>query len=461
MIEANQLLYKKTSGYDTMSAADEAAMNEYCEGYKTFLARGKTERECVDEAIVMLEANGFKPLVRGQAINPGDKVYRSIGGKSLVAAVIGEKPLSEGAMIAGGHIDSPRLDLRPVPFYESGELGLWKTHYYGGIRKYQWVSIPLELHGVVIRGDGSTVKVTIGRDPGDPMLTITDLLPHLADEQAMKPLYKAIGGEDLNILIGSRPDGDKEQKDRITLALMKILNEKYGIVGEDFISAELSAVPAMDPADVGLDRSMIGGYGQDDRVCSYAILKAMLDTVNEVKRTAVCILTDKEEIGSLGISGMDAAYFDMFMADLCDAQEVNINTCYENSICLSSDVSAAFDPNHPEAFEERNNSHLNWGVAVCKYTGGRGKSSGSDASAELVGYLRRIFNANDVIWHLTEIGRQDIGGGGTIAHFMARRGIPTIDAGTPVLGMHSPFEVTSKLDCYMTYKAAKALFLNA
>lgn len=460
MSEANELIYKKKNGYDVMPAEEEAAMNAYCEDYKAFLAKGKTERECVDSAIELLDAQGFQPLVRGQALNPGDKVYRSIGGKSLVAAVIGEKSLKEGAAIAGGHIDSPRLDLRPVPFYESGEVALWKTHYYGGIRKYQWVSIPLELHGVLCKLDGTTVKVNIGGDPGDPQLTITDLLPHLADEQAKKPLFQAIGGEDLNILIGSRPDADDAEKGRIKLAVLKLLNEKYGITEEDFLSAELSAVPAYRPVDVGLDRSMIGAYGQDDRVCSFAILKALVDAKEQVKRTAVCILTDKEEIGSYGVTGMDSAYFDMFMSDLCEAQGVSLKTCFENSVCLSTDVTAAFDPNHPEVFEEKNSSHLNWGVGVCKYTGSRGKSSASDASAELVAYLRRVFTENDVIWHLSELGRQDVGGGGTIALYMARRGIPTIDAGTPVLAMHSPFEVTAKLDCYMTYKAARSVFMD-
>ncbi len=460
MSEASQLIYEQKNGYDVMPAEEEAVMNAYCEDYKVFLSRSKTERECVSNAVELLEAHGFKPLVRGQALNPGDKVYRSIGGKSLIAAVIGEKSLREGAAIAGGHIDSPRLDLRPVPFYESGEMALWKTHYYGGIRKYQWVSIPLELHGVVCKLDGSTVNVKIGGDPGDPLLTIPDLLPHLGDEQSKKPLYQAIGGEDLNIVIGSRPDADSSQKDRIKLAVLKLLNEKYGITEEDFLSAELSAVPAYEPVDVGLDRSMIGAYGQDDRVCSFAILKALLDVGDQVKRTAVGILTDKEEIGSYGVTGMDSAYFDMFMSDLCQAQEVNLNTCFEHSVCVSSDVSAAFDPNHPEVFEEKNNSHLNWGVGVCKYTGSRGKSGANDAPAELVGYLRRVFTKNNVIWHLTEIGRQDVGGGGTIALYMARRGIPTIDAGTPVLAMHAPFEVTAKLDCYMTYKAMRSIFLD-
>lgn len=457
MSETN-LTYNHKNGYDVLPVEEEAAMNTYCEAYKDYLAKGKTERECVENTVSLLSARGYRPLVRGEALQPGDKVYRVVANKAIVAAVIGEKSLREGAAIAGAHIDSPRLDLRPNPLYESGEMAMMKTHYYGGIRKYQWVTIPLELHGVVCKLDGSTVQVCIGKDPGDPIITIPDLLPHLADEQARKPLYTAIGGEDLNLLIGSRPDPDSEAKERFKLAILKLLHEKYGITEEDFLSAELCAVPAYEPKDLGLDRSMIGAYGQDDRVCAFAALQAMMDSEETLKRTAVTLLVDKEEIGSYGISGMDSAYFDMFMSDLCEAQGVSLKTCYENSVCLSADVTAAFDPNHPEVFEKQNCGRLNWGVGICKYTGSRGKSGASDAGAELVAYIRRVFAENNVIWHLAELGKVDAGGGGTIAHYMARRGIPTIDAGTPILAMHAPFEVSAKLDCYMTYKAAKAVF---
>ena len=320
------LLYRQKNGYDLLPEAELPAMEQYCQGYKAFLNEGKTERLCVEAAVRMAETKGFKPFVRGMELKPGDKVYRVNRSKAMMLAVMGTAPLSDGVSIGAAHIDSPRLDLKPNPLYEDSELALLKTHYYGGIRKYQWVAIPLELHGVVAMKDGRTVKVSIGAEPGEPKLTITDLLPHLADEQAQKPLHKAITGEQLNLLVGSRPLAGDEGSDRVKLAVMELLNQKYGITEADFISAELCAVPAFPATDVGLDRSMIGAYGQDDRVCAYAALAALLEVERPV-RTAVCVLADKEEIGSVGVSGMKSNAFDTFMSDLCDTQRIPLKAC--------------------------------------------------------------------------------------------------------------------------------------
>ena len=365
-------------------------------------------------------------------------------------AVIGKKSLAEGSVIAGAHVDAPRLDLKQITMYESDEMCFFKTHYYGGIKKYQWVTIPLELHGVVALKSGEVVDVVIGREPGDPKFVITDLLPHLAADQMKKTMAEGITGEGLNILIGSTPYAD-EGKDRVKYAVMSILYDMYGITEEDFLSAELTAVPAYDVCEVGLDRSMIGGYAHDDRVCAFAELKAIFD-VEEPEKTCVCILADKEEVGSDGVSGMQSAAFDCFMEDLCESQGVSLRRCYENSFCLSADVCNAYDPLYPEVSEKRSDSKINYGMGICKFTGARGKSGTSDASAEIVAYLRRIFAENGVVWQMAELGKVDQGGGGTIAKFMANRNIDTIDAGVPVLSMHAPFEVVAKFDCYMTYK---------
>lgn len=452
-----QLFLDKKSGYDLIDEAQVAAMNDYCEGYKAFLDEAKTEREAVDAAIALAEKQGFVPYERGMALKPGDKIYRSNRGKSLLLAVIGEASLAEGVQIGAAHIDSPRLDLKPYPLYEDGDFALMKTHYYGGIRKYQWLSIPLELHGVVIRKDGTSVQVRIGGEPGDPVLAIPDLLPHLAAQQSQKPLGTAVDPEDLNLFVGSRPYPDPEGGDRVKLAVLDLLNQKYGITEEDFLSAELSAVPAYTAVDVGLDRSMIGAYGQDDRVCAYAALKGLFDAEKRHK-TGVCILADKEEIGSDGVSGMQSQAFDTFIADLCESQGVSLRECLEHSFCLSADVTACFDPNFASVYDKRNSSLINRGVGLCKYTGSRGKAGASDASAEVMGYARRIFDAAGVLWHVAELGKVDVGGGGTVAVYMANRNIDTVDAGVSVLGMHAPFEVTGKLDCYMSYRSMKAVF---
>ena len=451
------LCYKPKNGYDRLSPQDEADMNAYCEDYKKFLDAGKTERECVDETLRLAEKHGFKPFTRGMALNPGDKVYRVNRGKAVMLAVIGTRSLSEGVNIGAAHIDAPRLDLKPNPMYEDAELAFLKTHYYGGIRKYQWVTIPLELHGVIALKDGTTVKVCVGAGEGEPQFTIDDLLPHLGAEQSKKPLGEAIPGESLNLLIGSRPFKDDEGSDRVKLAILDLLNQKYGIVEEDFISAELSAVPAFRATDIGFDRSLIGAYGHDDRVCGFAALAALF-ALGTPARTAVCMLADKEEIGSEGVSGMRSAAFDTFMSDLCDAQRVPLKVCYEKSFCLSADVTAAFDPNFADVYEKRNSARVNYGMGLCKYTGARGKSGASDASAELVAYTRKVLDAAGVVWQMAELGKVDAGGGGTVACYMAERDIDTLDAGVPVLSMHAPFETVSKLDCYMTYKGMKAVY---
>ena len=451
------LCYQPKNGYDRMAAEEQGVMDAYCQGYQEFLDQGKTERECVSHAVKLAEARGFRPLVRGMALKAGDKVYRVNRGKSVMLAVIGRERLDQGAVIGAAHIDSPRLDLKPNPLYEDTELALFKTHYYGGIRKYQWVAIPLELHGVVALRDGRVVEVSIGGRPEEPRFAITDLLPHLADQQAQKPLHKAIAGEDLNVLVGSRPFAGDEGSERVKLAILDLLYEKYGFTEEDFISAELSAVPAFQATDIGFDRSMIGAYGQDDRVCAYASLAALFDA-GEVRRTAVCMLADKEEIGSVGVSGMKSEAFDTFMSDLCDSQGVALKACYETSFCLSTDVTAAFDPTFPEVSEKRNAARVNYGLGLCKYTGSRGKSGASDASAEVVAWVRKVLDDAGVVWQMAELGKVDQGGGGTVAGFMADRNIDTLDAGVPVLAMHAPFEITGKLDCYMNYKGMKAVY---
>ena len=446
----SKLFYEQKNGYDLIGTEERIAVEDYSREYMDYLNRSRTEREAVVNAIAIAESKGFVPYVPGMELKPGLKIYKNNRGKALMLAVIGKKSLAEGSVIAGAHVDAPRLDLKQITMYESDEMCFFKTHYYGGIKKYQWVTIPLELHGVVALKSGEVVDVVIGREPGDPKFVITDLLPHLAADQMKKTMAEGITGEGLNILIGSTPYAD-EGKDRVKYAVMSILYDMYGITEEDFLSAELTAVPAYDVCEVGLDRSMIGGYAHDDRVCAFAELKAIFD-VEEPEKTCVCILADKEEVGSDGVSGMQSAAFDCFMEDLCESQGVSLRRCYENSFCLSADVCNAYDPLYPEVSEKRSDSKINYGMGICKFTGARGKSGTSDASAEVVAYLRRIFEENGVVWQMAELGKVDQGGGGTIAKFMANRNIDTIDAGVPVLSMHAPFEVVAKFDCYMTYK---------
>lgn len=451
----DELFYKQKNAYDLVDDKDKEACESYCSGYIAYLTESKTERLAVRAAVRLAEGKGFKPYKRGMELKPGDKIYSINRGKALMLAIMGKKSLAGGANIAAAHVDCPRLDLKQLPLYEDSELAFFKTHYYGGIKKYHWVAIPLELHGVVATKDGKVIDVSIGAKKDEPQFVITDLLPHLGADQMKKTMAEGIIGEALNILVGSIPVGEGEN--RVKLGVMSILNEKYGITEEDFLSAELEAVPAFDTREIGFDRSLIGGYGHDDRVCAYAELAAILDT-HDTEKTAVCILADKEEIGSEGVSGMKSAAFECFMSDLCEAQGVRLEHCFENSFCLSADVSNAFDPNYPEVSEKRNNAKINYGVSICKYTGSRGKSGSSDASAELVARLRRMFEEGGVIWQMAELGKVDQGGGGTVAAYMAQRNIDTIDAGVPVLSMHAPFEVVAKMDCYMAYKGVRALY---
>lgn len=452
----DSLFYEQKNGYDLIDTEECVAAEAYCDGYKAYLNDSRTEREAVKNAIALAEANGFVPFVPGMEVKPGVKLYRSNRGKSLLLAVVGKKSLAEGCTVAAAHVDAPRLDLKQLPLYEDGEMAYFRTHYYGGIKKYQWVTIPLELHGVVVLKTGETVDVVIGRDAEDPQFVITDLLPHLAADQMQKKASEVIKGEGLNLLIGSVPYAD-EGKNRVRLAVMSILNDRYGITEEDFLSAELEVVPGFNVRDIGLDRSLIGGYGHDDRVCAYAELKAILD-LDAPETTAVCILADKEEIGSEGTSGMQSQAFECFMEDLCACQNVPLRRCFEKSLCISADVCNAFDPLYPEVSEVRNNAKINYGMGICKYTGARGKSGTNDADAETVGKLRTFFAKAGVVWQMAELGKVDQGGGGTVAVYMAKRNIATIDAGVPVLSMHAPFEVVSKFDCYMTYKGVKAAY---
>ena len=456
-MDREKLFYTKKNAWDGVDQATKLAIHEYCEDYKAFLDAAKTEREAVKTAVALAEAKGFRAFRRGEKLVPGDKIYCNNRGKALMLAVIGKKPLDQGANIAAAHIDSPRLDLKQQPIYEDSEICMSKTHYYGGIKKYQWVTIPLAIHGVVVKADGEKVDVCIGEEAGDPILLVTDLLPHLGKDQGKKSLDDAFTGENLNILLGSVPVGDPKESERVKLGVLQLLNEKYGVTEEDLISAELTAVPAAKARDVGLDRSLIGAYGHDDRSCAYAELRAILDT-EEPEHTAVCVLADKEEIGSEGVSGMQSQAFECFMADLCESQGVAMRHCFAASFCLSADVCNAYDPNYPEVSEKRNNAQVNYGMGLIKFTGARGKSGSSDASAEIIGDLRRIFSEENVVWQMGELGKVDQGGGGTVAMYMANRNIDTIDAGVPVLSMHAPYEVVSKLDCYMTYKGVKAVY---
>ena len=398
-------------------------------------------------------------LLTPTALAAGDKIYRVNRDKSVMLAVIGRESLAQGAHIVAAHIDSPRLDLKPNPLYEDSELAFFKTHYYGGIRKYQWVTIPLELHGVVAKKDGTVVPVRLG-EGDEAKFVITDLLPHLGGEQGKKPLNEAVPGESLNILLGSCPSGEEDEKDRVKMHILEKLFEKYGITERDFTRAEIEVVPAHKARDVGFDRSMVGGYGHDDRVDAYPALMAEIETKDPV-HTTVCVLTDKEEIGSDGVTGMQSMYVFHFMQLLCRAAGQDDILAFQNSVCLSADVTAAYDPSWANAFEPQNGTYAGRGVAFFKYTGSRGKSSASDASAELVGNITRLLDANGVAWQIGELGRLDLGGGGTIAKYVANRGIPVLDIGVPVLSMHSPFEVIHKTDLYMAYRTFSLFCQNA
>ncbi len=452
-----ELFYEPKHAMEIVDDAVVKAADDFCEGYKKYLDEAKIERETVDFFVKEAEARGYTKFDRTKKYNAGDKVYYNNRGKAIILCVFGKKSITEGVKISAAHIDSPRLDLKPNPLYEDTSLAFFKTHYYGGIKKYQWTAIPLALHGVVVKANGETVKVCIGEDDNDPQFVITDLLPHLAADQMKQTMSDGIKGEQLNILIGSRPFSKDEGVDKVKLNIMKILNEKYGIVEGDFLSAELELVPAFKARDIGLDRSLIGAYGHDDKVCAYPAAYAIFDVVDP-EFTCLTVLADKEETGSDGNTGLNSSYMKYFISDLAVMEGVEPWRVMSASECLSADVNAAYDPNFPEVSERKNSSYVNNGVVITKYTGARGKGGTSDASAEYMGKIRRMLNANDVVWQIGELGKVDAGGGGTVAMYVANLDIDTIDLGVPVLSMHAPFEIVSKLDVYMAYKAFKVFF---
>lgn len=454
---AKELLNDRTHGAAKVGAKELSKADKFAEGYKEFLNVAKTERETVTWAVKAAEEAGFVPFDPKKKYEAGDKVYYNNRGKAMCLAVIGKKGAKKGVRIAAAHIDSPRIDLKPIPLYEANELALLKTHYYGGIKKYQWTAIPLSMHGKIIRKDGSEVTVNVGEQPEDPQFCITDILPHLGKDQMGKKLGEAIMGEDLNVLVGSLPLTDGEGEQLFKLNIMNILHQQYGIVESDLISAELEFVPAFKAVDIGFDRSMIGAYGHDDRVCAYPALEAIFKCKTP-EYTAITVLADKEEIGSVGNTGLASEFLNYFVADLAAAEDLEARHVYSQSTCLSADVTAAYDPTYASAFEAGNSCYLNRGVGVAKYTGSRGKGGSNDANAEFVGQVRRIFEDNDVLWQIGELGKVDQGGGGTVALDISRMNADVIDVGVPVLSMHSPFEVVSKLDVYMAFKAFKSYF---
>ena len=451
--------------------ADETAMEKLAKDYRAFLDAGKTERECVTELVREAEANGYvnleTKLAAGKKIQPGDKVY-AVGMKKIMALFhVGQEPLEKGMNILGAHIDSPRLDVKQNPLYEDTDLAYLDTHYYGGVKKYQWVAIPLAIHGVIVKKDGSVVDVVIGEDENDPIVYITDLLIHLAGKQMQKKAAEVIEGENLDILIGSRPlneSTDEKQKEAVKSNVLRILKEKYDVEEEDFLSAELEIVPAGKARDCGLDRSMVAAYGQDDRVCAYTSFVAMLE-MEAPKRTSCCLLTDKEEIGSVGATGMQSRFFENTVAELLEGMgcysDLVLRRTLRNCSMLSSDVSAGYDPAYGECFEKKNSAYLGRGIVLNKFTGARGKSGSNDANAEYVAKVRKIFDDNQVAFQTAELGKVDVGGGGTIAYIAALYGMKVIDSGVSVLSMHAPWEVTSKADIYEAKKAYKAFLLDA
>lgn len=452
-----KLTKKKPSGALELDKETIAAADEFCVGYKEFIDEGKIEREAVAKAEKIAVANGFVKYDITKTYKAGDRIYVTNRGRNIAMAVIGKNGTKNGVRFAIAHIDSPRLDLKPNPLYESNDLALFKTHYYGGIKKYQWTAIPLSLHGRIVRLDGEIVDVSIGDNDDEPCFCVSDLLPHLSREQSAKPVAKAFTGEDLNVLIGSRPFNNDKESEQVKLNILNILNEKYGIVEGDFLSADLELVPAFKARDIGFDRSLIGAYGHDDRVCAYpAVMAAVQAKVPE--STVITLLVDKEEVGSDGNTGMQSAFMRDFVADLAQADGLEPRHVLAKSTCLSADVNAAFDPNYASAFEANNSSYLNGGVIITKYTGSGGKYDTSDASAEYMGQIRRMLEKNDILWQTGELGRVDLGGGGTIAKYVANLNVDVVDLGVPVLSMHAPFEVVSKVDVYMAYRAFSEFF---
>ena len=436
---------------------EEAAA--FCEGYKAFLDEGKTERECVKKAVELLKAAGYAEFDTQGSYQPGDKVYYVNRNKAIIATTFGEKSVKEGIRMNGAHIDSPRLDLKPSRVYEKDDMALFKTHYYGGIRKYQWATIPLAMHGVIVKKNGEMVELNLGEKPGDPVFCITDLLPHLSAEQNERKLKDGIKGEELNIVIGSIPYTDDEVKEPVKLMALKLMNEQFGITEKDFLRADVEFVPAHKASDVGFDRSMVGAYGQDDRICAYTALMAEIDTKNPTY-TTMTILTDKEEIGSEGNTGLNSNYVGDYITYLAELEGVNPKEVFRNTICLSSDVNAAYDPTFASVYDPLNSSYVNKGCVLTKYTGARGKSGSNDASAELMAKVIGIMEKEGVYWQIGELGAVDVGGGGTIAKFVASMNIDVVDLGVPILSMHAPFELASKLDVLNTYRAFKAFYKN-
>ena len=455
----DNILNKKESGWKNLNDSEMNKILDFSDGYIKFLNRSKTEREANKNIILELQEKGFKDINSVDSLKPLDKVYFNNRGKSVFAAVIGSEKVENGLNIVGAHIDSPRLDLKPNPVYEDSKLALFKTHYYGGIKKYQWTTIPLAIHGVIVKTTGEKVYINIGEDDNDPIFTITDLLPHLAQKQYEKKLSEAVEGESLNLLVGSIPNDEKE--DPIKKNILKLLNGKYGINEIDFYSSEIEIVPAFKARSLGFDNSMVASYGQDDRVCAYGTLKAIVDCIT-TEYTNVAIFADKEEIGSVGNTGMYSEMFDNFIHMLLEktgsTSPSSLNRTYCNSRMLSADVGAGVDPNYQDVSEVNNSSYIGYGVELNKYTGSRGKSGASDANAEFVAYVRSVFEKNNVKYQVSELGKVDIGGGGTIAYILANKGIDVIDCGVPVISMHSPYEVTSKYDVYSAYSGYNAFF---
>ena len=454
-----KLFNKKKDGWEEVQEEEKGKIFSFCNDYINFLNNAKTERESIKQAEKLAIENGFRNIDTITEVKPGDKVYYINREKNIYLAVIGKEKLENGLNIIGAHVDSPRLDLKPNPLYEDSGFALLKTHYYGGIKKYQWTAIPLAIHGVIVKTSGEKIQVNIGEEETDPIFTITDLLPHLAQDQMEKKLKEGITGEDLNLLVGSIPYKGEKDGEKIKLNILNILYNKYGITEKDFLSSELEIVPAFKARTLGLDESMVAGYGQDDRVCAYTSLRAIL-SIENVEKTAICILADKEEIGSMGNTGMESNTFDMFISELLNKSGENRPNLLEKVFCnsqmLSADVDAGFDPTYPSVSEKNNVAYLGHGIGLNKYTGARGKSGASDANAEYVAKIRKIFEENNIKYGISELGKVDVGGGGTIAYILANKGIDVIDCGIPVLSMHAPYEVTSKFDIYTAYKAYKA-----
>ena len=456
-----KLFRTKKNGWENIEENKKKKIFEFSKEYIDFINEAKTERECTKKFTEILENNGFKNIDNLNTLKAGDKVYYINRYKNVYAAVIGSDDLVKGFNIIGAHIDSPRLDLKPNPLYESNELALLKTHYYGGIKKYQWVNIPLSMHGIIMTKD-KKIEINIGENDDEPVFTIADLLPHLASEQNKKKLNDAISGEDLNILVGSIPyETEEEISEKVKLNILNILNKKYGIVERDFVSSEIEFVPAMKARNLGFDESLVAGYGQDDRVCAYTSLKALLNIENP-KRTAICLLADKEEIGSMGNTGMSSRVFEYFLNQILNKTIGNkpglLDTCLKSSRVLSADVTAGYNPNFQSIYEKNNESYIGHGISVIKYTGSASKGGASDANAEFVGYIRNLFEKNNIAYQNSEMGKIGVGAGGTIAYILADRGSDVIDCGVPVLSMHSPYEITSKFDIYNAYIAYEVFY---